>query len=152
GVMYIYNPEMDLEKLPRLLIESIELEGPVQKEWPPASHKALLFAGDERQDEEYVREIFARFLPRAYRRPVTKEEIESLVAVVKDARSVSNLSFHDAMRVGLQRALCAPGFMFLEEPTGTETQRRPLTDYERATRLSYFLWSTMPDDELLALA
>jgi mono/diheme cytochrome c family protein len=114
GVANIYNPEMDLEKLPRLLLESIEIEGPIQKEWPPASHKTLFFAGDERTDDAYVREMFARFLPRAYRRPVTDEEIDSVVAVVKDAQMTGKLSFHDAMRVGLQRVLCSPVFLFLE--------------------------------------
>ena len=170
GVAHIYNPEMDVEKLPRLLIESIEVTGPIQKEWPPPSHKALLFAGDERRDLDYAREIFTRFLPRAYRRPVTKQEIEAIVSVVHDALTVHKLSFPDAMRTGLQRVLCAPSFLFLEEPAGqrkgsdplhsrgqtpffdAEPQRRPLTDHERATRLSYFLWSTMPDDELFALA
>ncbi len=151
GVANIYNPEMDVEKLPRLRIESIEIEGPVQKEWPPASHKALLFAGDERHDDDYIHEIFSRFLPRAYRRPVTEPEIAAIVAVVKDAQTVSKLSFHEALRAGLQRVLCAPGFLFLEEPAA-QPQRRPLNDYELASRLSYFLWSTMPDDELLALA
>ena len=56
------------------------------------------------------------------------------------------------MRIGLQRVLCSSGFLFLQEPTGPETKRRPLNDYELATRLSYFLWSTMPDDDLFALA
>lgn len=152
GVANIYNPEMDVEKLPRLLIESIEVEGPVQKEWPPASHKALLFDGDERQDEAYVREIMARFLPRAYRRPATSEEIESIVAVVKEAQETGKLSFVAAMRVGLQRVLCAPGFLFIQEPSGDQTKVRPLSDHELASRLSYFLWSTMPDDELFTLA
>jgi mono/diheme cytochrome c family protein len=152
GPANIYNPEMDVEKLPRLLIESIEVEGPIQKEWPPASHKSLFFAGDERQDDDYIREIFARFLPRAYRRPVTPQEIDAIVSVVKGAQTTGQTSFPDAMRIGLQRVLCAPGFLFLEEPAGDQAQRRPLTDYERASRLSYFLWSTMPDDELLGLA
>jgi hypothetical protein len=56
------------------------------------------------------------------------------------------------MRLGLQRVLCAPGFVFLQEPAGDRPQPRPLTDYERASRLSYFLWSTMPDEELFTLA
>ena len=152
GVRHIYNPAMDLEKLPRLLMESIELEGPIQKEWPPASHKSMFFAGDERRDEADVRAIFARFLPRAYRRPVTDQEIDSIVAVVKEAQTTSKLSFHEAMRTGLQRVLSAPGFWFLEEPSGEQVQPRPLNDSEFASRLSYFLWSTMPDDELFALA
>ncbi|MFT5526817.1 MAG: mono/diheme cytochrome c family protein [Pirellulaceae bacterium] len=152
GVANIYNPEMDLEKLPRLLLASIEIEGPIQTEWPPVSHKTLFFDGDERTDDDYVREMFARFLPRAYRRPVTSVEIDSIVAVVKDAQSTGKLSFHAAMRVGLQRVLCSPGFLFLEEPQGVQLEPRPLNDFELASRLSYFLWSTMPDDELLELA
>jgi mono/diheme cytochrome c family protein len=152
GVAHIYNPEMDLEKLPRLQIESIEIEGPVQKEWPPASHQALFLTGDQERDAAGVREIFARFLPRAYRRPVSNAEIDEIVAVVNDAKTKGNLTFPDAMRIGLQRVLCAPGFLFLQEPAGANPQRRALTDYELASRLSYFLWSTMPDDELLGLA
>ncbi|MDA1050666.1 MAG: DUF1592 domain-containing protein [Planctomycetota bacterium] len=152
GVANIYNPEMDLDKLPRLLLESIEIEGPIQKQWPPASHQALFFAGDERRDDAYVREMFVRFLPRAYRRPVSDEEIDSVVAVVKNAQTTGQLSFHDALRVGLQRVLCAPGFLFLEEPLGEQVKPRSLNDYELASRLSYFLWSTMPDDELFELA
>ncbi len=152
GPAHIYNPDMDLEKLPRLRIESVEITGPIQKEWPPAGHKSLLFAGDERHDDGYVREIFARFLPRAYRRPVTDQEVDSSVAVVKEAQATSKLSFHEAMRTGLQRVLCAPGFWFLEEPTGEQVLPRPLNDYELASRLSYFLWSTMPDEELWTLA
>src|SRR5207244_3203564 len=96
--------------------------------------------------------IFARLLPRAYRRPVTKEEIDAIVAVVKDAQTTGKQSFHEAMRTGLQRVLCAPGFLFLGEPAGANPKPRPLTDYELATRLSYFLWSTMPDDALFTLA
>jgi len=152
GQAYIYNPEMDVEKLARLQIESIEIEGPMQKEWPPPSHKALFFAGDKRNDLAYAREIFARFLPRAYRRPVTNEEIDAIVAVVKNAQTTGKLSFQEAMRTGLERVLCAPGFLFLGEPAGAHAKPRPLTDYELATRLSYFLWSTMPDEELFALA
>lgn len=152
GVANIYNPEFDLDQLPRLLLESIEIEGPIQKAWPPASHQALFFAGDGRQDHAYVQEIFARFLPRAYRRPVTNQEIAAVVAVVTDAQAKGGLSFHAAMRLGLQRVLCAPGFLFLQEPAGDPSQPRPLNDYELASRLSYFLWSTMPDDELRQLA
>lgn len=152
GVANIYNPDMDVDKLPRLRMESIEVEGPVQKEWPPASHKALFFDGDKRQDEAYVREIFTRFLPRAYRRPVTAKEVDAMVDVVKEAQATGKLSFHEAMRLGLQRVLCSPGFVFLQEPAGDRPQPRPLTDHERASRLSYLLWSTMPDEELFALA
>lgn len=152
GVANIYNPDMDVDKLPRLRMESIDLDGPIQKEWPPPSHKALFFDGDKRRDEAYVREIFTRFLPRAYRRPATEKEVDAIAAIVKDAQATGKQSFHEAMRLGLQRALCAPGFVFLQEPAGDRPQPRPLTHYELASRLSYFLWSTMPDDELFGLA
>lgn len=152
GPANIYNPEMEIEKLPRLLLESIEITGPIQKEWPPASHKALLFAGDERQDAAYVREIFAKLLPRAYRRPVSNEEIDAAAAVVRQAQQSSQAPFMEAMRIGVQQVLCSPGFLFLNEPSGANAAPRPLNDYEIASRLSYFLWSTMPDDELFALA
>lgn len=152
GVAKIYNPEMDVEKLPRLLLESIEVTGPVQKEWPPASHKQLFFAGEDRQDADYVREIFTKFLPRAYRRPVTAAEVEAIVAVVNDAQTTSKLPFPEAMRVGLQRVLCSPSFLFLHEPSAGDTARRALNDYELASRLSYFIWSSMPDEELFTLA
>jgi mono/diheme cytochrome c family protein len=151
GPAHAYNPALDVEKLPRLLIESIEIEGPIEKEWPPPGHKALFFAGDDRKDIGYAREIFARFLPRAYRRPVTTDEIEGIVSVVNDAMTAGKLSFTEAMRLGLQRVLCAPGFLFLQEPAA-QMQRRSLNDYELASRLSYFLWSTMPDEALFALA
>lgn len=162
GVAHIYNPEMNLDQLPRLLLESVEIEGPIQPEWPPASHKTVLFDGDERSDNEYVREIFARFLPRAYRRSVTQTEIDAIVSEVRAARE-SGQSFPVAVRSGVQRVLVAPGFQFLEQPVPREslaaqTSASPAesdqiaADYRLASRLSYFLWSTMPDDELFKLA
>jgi len=81
-----------------------------------------------------------------------------MVAVVQDAQTKSQLPFLEAMRIGLQSVLCAPAFLFLHEPSAVPNEarpadaRRPLNDYEFASRLSYFLWSTMPDDELFALA
>jgi hypothetical protein len=147
----IYNPAMEIEKLPRLLLESIEIEGPIQKTWPPESHQALFFEGDLRDDEAYIREMFARLLPQAYRRPATNEEVDAVVAIVQEARTASNKSLPEAVRVGLQWLLCSPGFVFLHEPT-KESHARFLNDFEFASRLSYFLWSSMPDDELFSLA
>jgi mono/diheme cytochrome c family protein len=159
GVANIFNPAMEVEKLPRLLLESVEIEGPVQPVWPPEPHRRLLFAGDDRHDAEYVEEIFAKLLPRAYRRPVTPEEVRGVAAIVQQAESGGGHSFHEALRIGLQRVLCSPGFLFLGQPPQaaaalqpqSATQRR-IGSYELASRLSYFLWSSMPDEELFALA
>src|SRR5205807_764747 len=119
-----YNHALNVEKLARLQIQSIEIEGPIQKEWPPPSHKALFFTGDKKQEVADVRAVFARLLPRAYRRPVAKEEIDAVVAVVQEARIAGKLSYHEAMRLGLQRVLCAPGFLFLGEPAGDHAKPR----------------------------
>jgi hypothetical protein len=148
GPAYIYNPDMDTDKLARLQIEWIEIEGPIQKEWPPPSHKMLFFAGDQTD----VREMFTKFLPRAYRRPVTKEEIDAVVEIVHEARTKGKQSLQQAVRTGLQRVLCSPQFLCLGEPSSAAKKPMPLTDYELASRLSYFLWSTMPDEELFRLA
>ncbi len=56
----------------------MEWEGPIV-EWPPKGRKTLFFAGEERDDDAYLREIFAKFLPLAYRRPVTPEELDRVV-------------------------------------------------------------------------
>ena len=143
---------MDVEKLPRLLIESIEIEGPIQKEWPPASHKALFFDGDERQDDAYAREIFARFLPRAYRRPVTKAG-DRRDRRGRGARGADRpASSRSASRCGRGCSACSArrASSSCKSRPAPARSRRPLNDYELASRLSYFLWSTMPDDELFA--
>lgn len=157
GPAYVYNPKFDVEKLPRMILESIEVEGPIQKDWPPESHKSLFFAGDDRTDDAYAREIFAMFLPRAYRRPASAAEVDAVVEVVRKARAGSKSAegksaFVDAMRVGLQWVLCSPSFVFINEPAGANAEVRKLNDYELASRLSYYLWSTMPDDALFAAA
>lgn len=149
---FVYNPDYDLTAVPRLWLESWEIEGPIV-EWPSRARKELLFDGDERPlDAAYVREIFARFLPRAYRRSVTVAEIEDWVAWVQDARARHELSELEAFQMGLKAILCSPGFLLIEESTTESDRPQPLTDFELASRLSYFLWSTMPDEQLLGLA
>lgn len=142
----IWNPALDRTQFPVLHFDKVEIEGPIESEWPPKSHQALFFAGDARSDEAYVREIFARFLPRAYRRPVSGEEVESLAAEVWEAVRSKRMTFTQAVRQGLARVLCSSGFWFLERDAPSAPA------YALASRLSYFLWSTMPDDELLSLA
>ncbi len=150
GPLRYFNPKHDHADPPTIFVDWVEISGPVPPEWPPKSHQSVFFAGDERQDADYVREMFARLLPRAYRRPVTDAEVDGVVQLVEQARA-DGAGFHDAMRVGLARVLCSPGFLFIQEPA-LEEQPRKLTDYELASRLSYFLWSSMPDEELFDLA
>ncbi len=150
--VFAYNPDYDLASIPRLWIDSWEVEGPIV-EWPPQGRTELFFAGEEKPiDANYVREIFTKFLPRAYRRAVQPAEIDDWVEWVLKAQAGYQLSGLDAVKEGVKAVLCSPGFLLIAEARGEATQRQPLTDYELASRLSYFLWSTMPDEELFQLA
>lgn len=151
-VAYVFNPEVDLESIPRLWLEWAELEGPIAS-WPPPGRAGLFFDGEAQSiDEPYIREIFTRFLPRAYRRPVEVREIDAVVSWVLRSQAANGLSGTDAVREGVKLVLCSPGFLLLQEPAGPSAAPRRLNDHELACRLSYFLWSTMPDAELTALA
>jgi Protein of unknown function (DUF1592)/Protein of unknown function (DUF1588)/Protein of unknown function (DUF1585)/Protein of unknown function (DUF1587)/Protein of unknown function (DUF1595) len=153
GPSQIPDPQYDLAKAPRLFLQSIEVEGPIV-EWPPAGHAMMGLEDTTRADASGASAVFTQLLPRAYRRPAEPEEIERLVRVVTGAMEKHRLPFRDALRMGLQTMLCSPGFTYLQEPKREESGQdpRPLNGYELANRLSYFLWSTMPDDELFGLA
>jgi len=155
GPVWHVNAEIVPESLPRLWYEFIELEGPLT-EYPTKASKELFTEGEtgdgKTRDAADAREIFTRFLPRAFRRPVSSDEIEALVRVVQNAQAVRGKSFADAMRDGMITVLTSPHFLYLEEPTGADEKPRDLNDDELANRLSYLLWSTMPDEELFGLA
>jgi len=95
--------------------------------------------------------VLARFMERAFRRPVEQREVETIGRFFDKIRPASP-SLEEAMRETLARVLISPDFLYLIEPAGTPGKRTPLSDFELASRLSYFLWSTMPDEPLLTLA
>lgn len=138
-----------LESQPKIQVHSVEFEGPVFKSWPPASHTRLLGkpAGSE---EERARLALEKFMARAWRRPVTADEVGRILALFTRVRPDSP-TFEVAMRDTLALVLVTPEFLYLVEPRG-EKGSRPLDDWELASRLSYFLWSTMPDEKLFSLA
>lgn len=143
--------KLDLSKYPRVFLDYLEVEGPLYDQWPPKSHVTLLFRGDQADETlEYAREIFHRFLPQAWRRPIADAELEPILKVVQTELE-NGETFHEAVRVGLAAALTSPKFLYLVEPT-TGNGPRSLNDFELASRLSYFLWSSMPDDELFRAA
>lgn len=151
GTRWVHNEKYNIETLPKLLLDTIEVEGPVAKEWPPRSHAALGLIDSLPQTPAGLRTVYERLLPRAYRRPVTQDEVDRVVGLATRAMTEKKATFHDAVRIGLQVVLVSPGFVYLSEPEPKGTPR-PLTDHELASRLSYFLWSSMPDDELSLLA
>ncbi|HLY09286.1 MAG TPA: DUF1592 domain-containing protein [Planctomycetota bacterium] len=110
--------------------------------------------GPDLSEEDAAREILARFLRLAYRRPVRREDLDRMLAVFRAARDRRQL-FEEAVRVPLRVALVSPNFLYrLEDsrPAGGARGPHPLSEHELATRLSYFLWSRMPDEELLSAA
>lgn len=140
------------EGQPRIRIHSVVYESPYYETWPPEHHTQILFPSSLREEDEfaYARLVINRFMSRAYRRPATKAEVGRLMRVYKAFRpKVDSLEL--AMREVLPEVLIAPEFLYLMEPT-VDAQRQRLTDHELASRLSYFLWSTMPDAALFKAA
>ena len=95
--------------------------------------------------------LIREFLPLAFRRPVAKELADYYVKIVHTALDKKQ-PFADAMLLGYRAALCSPHFLFLTEQTDAKAKNPRLDDDAVASRLSYFLWSTLPDAELSALA
>jgi hypothetical protein len=145
------------DHLPRIFFDWIELEGPLYEQWPPKSTELVFHRGlgdaEIARGEAYAREIFARLLPAAFRRPVTSQEVETIVAVVASELEYGE-SFADSVKSGIVAMLCSPGFLLVNEPAATETAEgfRRLDSHEAAFRLSLFLWSSIPDEELRAAA
>jgi len=136
---------------PVIHIEKVTFKGPVFEQWPPRRHREILFESELRETNEqaYVAEVMRRFLQRAFRRPATDEEVARFVSFYNGIRPEFP-SFEEAMKETLAMALISPPFLYLLEPA--QDKKRDLTDWELASRLSYFLWSTMPDQELFDLA
>jgi hypothetical protein len=125
---------------------------------PPPDKRALhyrLFGiepGEAPLDpRDAARRLLSRFLPKAYRRPVEAKEVERFLALYDRAAQRGD-PFEEAVKLALKAVLVSPPFLFRVEDRATAPGIRPLGQYDMASRLSYFLWSTMPDDELLRLA
>ena len=99
-----------------------------------------------------ARKILAHHAFRAYRRPVAPAELDSLLRVFDRARYTQNQPFEAAVKRALTAILVSPNFLCRVERERGAKDAYPLDDYELASRLSYFLWSSMPDDTLLRLA
>jgi len=130
-----------------VILDWIEWEGPLVSEAEKNRRKEVLPPADAAP--EVVAEHLMRFAERAWRRPVKKEELESYLASYRADREAGDEMF-DAYRGAVMRVLTSRHFIYLVE--GDPVVRERLTDWELASRLSYFLWSSMPDDKLFAAA
>ena len=137
---------------PTLWIDWVEWEGPIIEQWPTPATEALFFEGrDADKNEAYARAIIKRFAERAFRiKQPEPEFLNRLIGYFQEER-LSGKSFEEALKLPLSIVLASPGFLYLREPAGEE-EKRWLTNEELAVRLSYFLWSSPPDEELIAAA
>lgn len=162
----------DLEKIgadkytgPGMVVQWVDVEGPIIDQWPPVSHQMIF--GDLQQQRDPndrdrlevvslqplvdAEQILRKFTRRAFRRSVKDEDIQPFLDRVGDKLD-EGYSFEQAVRVGLKAVLVSPEFLFLREQGGDSDAGIPLDDFAVASRLSYFLWTSMPDEELLELA
>lgn len=139
---------------------SVKVEGPLEKEhWGRPKNFDRFFTrdapSDETQRRDYAREVLKRFATRAFRRPVDERMLDRLVGFAEDAYREPGKTFEQGIARAMVAVLSSPRFVFrIEEPMSgdSDATSAPVDEYALASRLSFFLWSTMPDDELLGLA
>jgi hypothetical protein len=110
--------------------------------------------GAEKPEEQRIREVTEWFVTKAFRRPATKEEVARYVRAFEAGMTAHTNRFEAGLQQLVKVTLCSPKFLFRTELDDKPKVKdaHPLDEYQLASRLSYFLWSTMPDEELLALA
>ena len=135
-------------RYPFLILDTVSWKGPIVEE-----HEKQLrddYMPREEGNMQQARECLARLAGRAFRRPVTDEEIAQYMRIVQSELEAKE-TFRNAVKAGMLAILNSKSFLFIAE--GDENaSRQTLNDWEIASRLSYLLWNTMPDAELFALA
>ena len=130
-----------------LQMDYVEVTAPTFDQWPPASHTGLFFErADHLDDFVYAREVLTRFMRRAWRRPVTVAELDQKMALLVKLRPQCE-DLQEALVEVLATVLSSPKFLYL-----VRADEKEMSDFELASRLSFFLWSSTPDEALLALA
>jgi len=145
GGFPFWSVKQEEYKGPGLFIGDITIEGPID-EWTESRQRLLGDIDPGNGTLEDIRQILLKMLPRAFRRSVDKAEVAPYLALAKQSLDEGK-GFEKALRLGLKGVLCAPEFLYLEEQLDGNT----ITNHALASRLSYFLWSSLPDDELLVL-
>lgn len=140
-----------------LLVHELRLVGPIDgpRLPKPESHRRIFGEAKEGQsDDDWALDVFRRFAHRAFRRPVDDTEIERYLHFVRLSRDQGQDTAH-GIRLALEAMLVSPSFLYREEPQpepDNADQIHLVDEHTLASRLSYFLWSTMPDERLLGLA
>lgn len=156
SLAYLNNFVNPQEKNPsrrdrNLIVEMLEIVGPPGLEPLPETHTRIFKRAPQGENYgEVAREIFSDFARRAYRRPVEGAEVERLMAIFNMARADGS-GFEQSVKTALTAVLVSPHFLFrgeLQPEPDNPRQTHPIGDFALASRLSYFLWSSMPDEEL----
>lgn len=131
---------------PGLVVHGVEVDGPIHDVWPPTATTWLFGNRDLTQAQlADAQAILRKFAARTFRRPVSEEELRPFFALLQ-SRFDKGYHFEAALRVAFKALLCSPDFLYLSAAPGK------LNDFDLASRLSYFLWSSMPDPTLAELA
>jgi len=135
----------DVYEGPRIRLYGMHIEGPLNEQWPPKNHRNIV--GDViKASEVNISKVFVSFARKAFRRPVSKTEVAHYInytqGLIKEGHDHA-----EAIKLGLAAILTSPRFLFMAE--GDAQNNKLLDEYELASRLSYTLWSSMPDDILL---
>lgn len=151
----LLNPsdEKTTERRKSLGVVAIQIENPPEKIDKPASYKMVIIGDPKDESRARAEKIVTQFALRAFRRPAKPQEIARLMKLFDMARKDD--TFDHSVGLALQAVLVSPYFIFRVEPDRKPDRpdgSYPLDDWEIASRLSYFLWSTMPDEELFRLA
>ncbi|MDF1850069.1 MAG: DUF1592 domain-containing protein [Verrucomicrobiales bacterium] len=155
------EPPQEGEKKLAVDIESIRIRGPLdgsQKDYP--SHVRYLFSegppsDDENARDPYREKILRRFASRAFRRPVDDSTVERLVAIARQVDKQPGRRFEDGIAQAITAVLVSPRFLMraeIQPEPNNPGKVVEIDQYALASRLSYFLWSSLPDEELLRLA
>jgi mono/diheme cytochrome c family protein len=138
-----------VREFPFAVIDWIEFEAPMADVWPPEHHARILFNSPlgKTDPDEYVREVLRRFMGRAFRRPATDDEVARFAKIYATLKPELK-SPEAAWRETLSLVLVSPQFLMHNGTPATVADAR----YAFASRLSYFLWASMPDEELLVAA
>jgi hypothetical protein len=140
-----------------LVVDYVEIQGPMnfdQNSLPETHRRIITCQATPKTRVSCSRETIKHFATKAFRRPVTAEEINRLVKLAQLAEQEGD-SFERGVQLMVQAVLVSPHFLYrveIDPEPNNPNASHYLNDYELASRLSYFLWSSMPDEELFARA
>ena len=135
----------------KIIIESVEFVANDYSSWPSKIHQQIILPEEDLNNERTAKLVISRFLTKAWRKPIDSQTAEKWFQHFKKISRDENSSIY-ALRETLATSLASTNFIYLSEPKPNKSKPSILSSHELAARLSYFLWSSMSDNELRALA